>query len=397
MNEWSSVTVRDVVTEVASGPSPTCDERNASGDEWGLLKTSAVTWSGWNDRAHRVPPAEYWGQDRLVVRPNDVLITKAGPRNRVGVVVHVPETRPRLMVSGKMVLLRPDPKRIVPRFLADVLAASPAQKYLDDRTTGMTEAQTNFTKSSLLATPLLLPPLPEQRRIAEVLDTIDDTIRATDRLIEKLQSTLVGLTRRLIPAGHLAHLAVPQDLPDGWRFSSLEDLAINHDGRRVPIRAEDRLTRQGPYRYYGASGVIDHIDAYLFDGEFVLLGEDGQNVLYRSSPLAFIAKGQFWVNNHAHVFEARPGVDARFLSNVLERTDYAGVVLDSDQKKLTQAGLSYMRFPVTTLDVQTLVCNHLEAATDRVTEVHRYLAELQTLRSGLAADLLSGRVRTVAA
>ncbi len=178
-----------------------------SGSEWGLLKTTAATWSGWNQNAHKVPPPEYWGQTRLEVQRDDVIITKAGPRNRVGVVVHVPQTRPRLMVSGKMVLLRPDRSRVVPRLLADVLASSPSQKYLDDRTTGMAEAQTNFANSALLNTPLRLPPLEEQRRIAEILDTIDESTQAAERVIAKLRSGLDALIDEL--AGSRLRVGTP--------------------------------------------------------------------------------------------------------------------------------------------------------------------------------------------
>jgi type I restriction enzyme S subunit len=207
MGEWTNATVRDVVSHIASGPSPTCEERHVSGSEWGLLKTTAATWSGWNQNAHKVPPPEYWGQTRLEVQRDDVIITKAGPRNRVGVVVHVPQTRPRLMVSGKMVLLRPDRSRVVPRLLADVLASSPSQKYLDDRTTGMAEAQTNFANSALLNTPLRLPPLEEQRRIAEILDTIDESTQAAERVIAKLRSGLDALIDEL--AGSRLRVGTP--------------------------------------------------------------------------------------------------------------------------------------------------------------------------------------------
>src|SRR5450631_3102431 len=135
---WTRYTVRDLIERKFTGPSPTCDERNiSSADEWGILKTTAVTWSGWNESAHKVPPKSYWGNASIEVRAGDVLITKAGPRHRVGVVVHVASTRPHLMVSGKMVGLRPKSSKVMPTILAGLLSTQSAQDYLNRRTTGM--------------------------------------------------------------------------------------------------------------------------------------------------------------------------------------------------------------------------------------------------------------------
>jgi len=239
--------------------------------------------------------------------------------------------------------------------------------------------------------------LDEQQRIAEILDTIDDAIQATERVIAKLGDLQDGLVQCYPLEGGLAHETVSRDLPDGWRYLTLEEITVNHDGRRVPIRAEDRQGRSGSYPYYGASGVIDHIDGYLFDGTFVLLGEDGENVLSRSTPLAFVAKGRIWVNNHAHVFEARSGVDSRFLARVLERTDYTSIVSGSAQPKITQFGLRQMRFPMPSQEVQKKLCDELEIVDNRIASEIHHAAGLTAVRTGLAADLLSGRVRTVAA
>ena len=252
-------------------------------------------------------------------------------------------------------------------------------------------------RSELAELQVPVPPLGEQHRIAEILDTIDDAIQAVGRVIAKLGDMQEGLVQCYPLEGGLAHETVSRELPDGWRYLTLEETAVNHDGRRVPIRAEDRLERSGSYPYYGASGVIDYIDGYLFDGTFVLLGEDGENVLSRSTPLAFVARGRIWVNNHAHVFEARSGVDSRFLARVLERTDYTAIVSGSAQPKITQFGLRQMRFPMPSQEVQKKLCDELEIVDNRIASEIHHAAGLTAVRTGLAADLLSGRVRTVAA
>ena len=83
-----------------------------------------------------------------------------------------------------------------------------------------------------------------------------------------------------------------------WPIIALGDVVENKNAKRIPLKQADRELRNGPYPYYGASGVIDHIDEYLFEGPHLLVGEDGANLLARSTPIAFIADGQFWVNSH---------------------------------------------------------------------------------------------------
>jgi type I restriction enzyme S subunit len=126
----------------------------------------------------------------------------------------------------------------------------------------------------------------------------------------------------------------------GWTEYAFGDLVNNFDGRRVPLKKGDRLDMQGPYSYYGATGVIDHVNQYLFDGEFLLVSEDGANLVVRKYPIAFIASGQFWVNNHAHVVQANDLTTNRYLAYAIEGTNIRQLVTGAAQPKLNQAKLN---------------------------------------------------------
>lgn len=93
-----------------------------------------------------------------------------------------------------------------------------------------------------------------------------------------------------------------------WRNLLLGDVIDLFDHVRVPLNANERAQRQGPYPYYGAQGVIDHVDEFLFDGRYLLVPEDGENLNSRKQPIAYFANGKFWVNNHAHILRAKKGV-----------------------------------------------------------------------------------------
>lgn len=260
-------------------------------------------------------------------------------------------------------------------------------------------------RSDLLPFEVRVAPASEQPLIGTILDTVDDAIRSTERLIAKLYKVNAGLLHDLLtrgidgngrlhgPAHHGSVDNTESSLPKGWRVCALQDFLLNLDGRRIPLKQADRDRRQGSYPYYGASGVIDHIDDFIFDGEFILLGEDGENVISRQLPLAFRVSGQFWVNNHAHVFSPLPGNDIRFLTHLLQFTDYSSIVLGSAQPKLTQAGLNRLRFKVPPLDDQVRIADLLEGSESRLRAERKHLAKLQVLKVGLMDDLLTGRVR----
>ncbi len=207
-------------------------------------------------------------------------------------------------------------------------------------------AQPNFNASMLAALNVRLPPLAEQRRIA-------------GRLREQLAE--VAKARTAVQAQLAAAQALPaaalREVFDGddahhWPTQPFGDVVVNCDGRRIPLKQSDRANRKGPYPYYGASGVIDFVNEFLFDGDFLLIGEDGANLISRSTPIAFKASGKFWVNNHAHVIQPRDGVLLGYLEYFFAITDLKPFVTGSAQPKLSQASMNEIPVPVPPLDVQ---------------------------------------------
>jgi len=115
-----------------------------------------------------------------------------------------------------------------------------------------------------------------------------------------------------------------------WEEKKLDNLAKFYNSKRIPLTESDR--EKGIYPYYGASGIIDYVKDYIFDGEYILLGEDGANIVLRNSRLVFLAKGKFWLNNHAHIFQAKESNS--FLCEVLERINYTKYNTGTAQPKL---------------------------------------------------------------
>ncbi|MEV0805031.1 restriction endonuclease subunit S [Micromonospora sp. NPDC050200] len=148
------------------------------------------------------------------------------------------------------------------------------------------------------------------------------------------------------------------------RTFKISDVTVCHDARRVPVRGVDR--KPGKFPYYGASGIVDYIDSYLFDGEFLLVSEDGENLRTRKTPVAFMASGKFWVNNHAHILEGNDLCDTRYLCYVLSKTDVSGYLSGSTQPKLTQASLNSIQVELPRRSDQESIVKLLAAIDDKI-------------------------------
>lgn len=159
-------------------------------------------------------------------------------------------------------------------------------------------------------------------------------------------------------------------------------LVINLDRRRIPVRAADR--RPGPFPYYGASGIVDYVDDYLFEGLHLLVAEDGENLRSRSTPVAFLADGQFWVNNHAHVLQGNSENDTRYLSYALQAADISGYITGSAQPKLNQASLAAIQVPAPSLKEQRAIAATLGALDDKIESNRRVVATISDLLDAIS-------------
>ena len=162
-----------------------------------------------------------------------------------------------------------------------------------------------------------------------------------------------------------------------WTTSRFDGLSINFDGKRRPVKESDR--RPGPYPYYGASGVVDHVDDYLFDGDYLLIAEDGENLRTRQTPIAFLARGRFWVNNHAHIVTGNERADTRFLMYALRHVDIDAYLTGAVMPKLTQGNLNRIEVSHPLLPEQRAIAGVLGALDDKIEQNRRTARTLERL------------------
>ena len=168
-----------------------------------------------------------------------------------------------------------------------------------------------------------------------------------------------------------------QGFSDAWEQRKLIEEADFFDEKRIPIDSEKRV--QGRYPYYGATGVIDYVDNYIFDGEYILLAEDGANIITRNSPVAYITEGKFWLNNHAHIMKMKLGSNL-FLLQLLERQNYEKFNSGTAQPKLNGQIVKNMIFNFPSYKEQNKIGNFFKLIDEAIALHQRKLTLLEQLK-----------------
>ena len=169
--------------------------------------------------------------------------------------------------------------------------------------------------------PILCPNYNEQKKIGDFFRNLDNLITLHQRKYDKLVVIKKSMLEKMFPKNGQTKPEIRfSGFTDDWEQRKLGDVANFLDTIRKPLEGAKRIP--GPYPYYGASGIVDFVDGYLFDEELVLLSEDGANITDRNYPVCFLATGKYWVNNHAHVLKIKGGNENNFVCNSLEQKDY---------------------------------------------------------------------------
>ena len=168
-------------------------------------------------------------------------------------------------------------------------------------------------------------------------------------------------------------------LPDGWCLTDIGELLINRDGERKPVSSVIRSKQTSKiYDYYGAAGVIDKVDSYLFDERLLLIGEDGANLLSRSKNNAFFAEGRYWVNNHAHVLDATDKNLLDFIAIVINSMKLDDYITGSAQPKLSQDNLNKIPIVLPPLAEQQRIIAEIKKWFTLIDQIEQGKADLQT-------------------
>lgn len=230
--------------------------------------------------------------------------------------------------------------------------------------------------------------LSEQQRIVGILDQAFDGITTAKANAEKnLQNA------RAMFEGHLQSVFTQRG--EGWVETTVDKISTNLDSKRVPITKNVRSS--GEYPYYGASGIVDYVADYIFEGDTLLVSEDGANLLARSTPIAFSVTGKYWVNNHAHILKFENMATQRFVEYYLGSIKLDEYITGAAQPKLNQKALNSIPIPIPkSVEAQASIVASVESLqeeTQRLESLYqRKLAALDELKQSLLHQVFSGEL-----
>ena len=198
--------------------------------------------------------------------------------------------------------------------------------------------QPHVYPKDLIPMKIPLPPLEVQERIVEEIENYQNIIDGAKKVVDSYKPTII--------------------INSDWEMKLFGEICVNLDSKRKPV--EKSVRKSGIYPYYGASGIVDYVDEFLFDGSYLLVSEDGANLRARVTPIAFSVNGKIWVNNHAHILEFKNQETQTFVEIYLNSIDLNIYITGSAQPKLNQESLNSIKIPLPPLEIQKQIVSKIE-------------------------------------
>ncbi|OGZ43459.1 MAG: hypothetical protein A3J55_02785 [Candidatus Ryanbacteria bacterium RIFCSPHIGHO2_02_FULL_45_17b] len=289
------------------------------------------------------------------LKENDLLLSLTGNVGRVGILQKefLPAT-----LNQRVACLRPKKDKILAKYLFYLLNRNVFEKDCIKSASGI--AQKNLSTIWLSKYKIPLPPLEVQKEIVEQIEVKQNAVNHAKEIIKNLERERRYFGQSL------------RKLKD-VEMSNLGDICENMDSKRKPVTKSDRSI--GKYPYYGASGIVDYVDDYIFDGEYLLVSEDGANLLARSTPIAFSISGKTWVNNHAHILKFENSETQKLVEHYLNSIDVKQYVTGTAQPKLNQENLNKIQIPLPPIEIQKQLVAEAEKE-EEIIAANRRLIEL---------------------
>ena len=332
MDEWNIVMLKDVLQDKGyiRGPFGTALKR-------GEMKEVGIPvyeqqHAIYNNREFRfyIDETKFEEMKRFQVKENDLIISCSGTVGKVSVISTEDQ---KGIISQALLLLRTDIDKVLPLYLKYFFESREGYNAIVSRSSG--SVQVNIAKRNIIEQiPLKLPPILIQKKIVEILKGIDDKIKTNEMINNNLVEQAQALYNQYFP------YSISDKLSDGWRLGTVGEIIEIHDSKRIPLSGAERMSMENKiYPYYGAASLMDYVDNFIFDGKYLLMGEDGTVVDDLGYPILQYVWGQFWVNNHAHVLTGKRGFNVESLYMLFKRTPVKSIVTGAVQQKISQANL----------------------------------------------------------
>jgi type I restriction enzyme S subunit len=368
---WIETSLGEIAEVIGGGTPSTAISEYWDGDIVWLTPTEITSQDGKiiSDSIRKITDVGFKNSGAQMLKKDSVILTS---RASVGFVA----------LSGKDLCTNQGFQSLVPKqsVLAKFLMfwIQQNRSEFESRSAGSTFKE--ISKSNVKSIKLQLPPLPEQKRIVDLISSVDSYIESLQQQLNSAKKSRNAVLHELLTAGG-----------DDWIERKLPEVVEVLDRFRKPVNSTEREERKGTIPYYGANGQTGWIDDFIFDEELVLLGEDAIDFADPNARKAYLIQGPSWVNNHAHVLRANKSiVNSYFLMESLNRVDYSQYVSFGTRSKLTQASMNGIKLLIPPMNIQEKFVDLLENFDEVIEATQRSIEDSKVWRSGLLSDLLRG-------
>lgn len=242
--------------------------------------------------------------------------------------------------------------------------------------------------ATLREMPVPVPDEEEMNKIVAILRTLDDkiqcSIKINDNLLRQAQALYKNRFIDLKPFNG--------EMPPDWQLGTVSEIIELHDSKRIPLSSRERANLTKIYPYYGATSVMDYVDRYLFDGIYLLLGEDGTVVDDKGFPILQYVEGKFWVNNHAHIITGKNGFTVETLYLLFSLTNVRSIVTGAVQPKISQANLNNVSVVIPSKAELSTFNSIVQPIFSQIRNLRAESDRLTSTRDILLPRLMSGEI-----
>ena len=245
---------------------------------------------------------------------------------------------------------------------------------------------------------VVAPDLKSQKQIASILSSLDNKIELNLQMNQTLEAMAQAVFKEWFVNFNFPGFdgKLVDGLPKGWRAGKLGEIMRNSDSKRIPLSSMQRAERKGQYPYYGAASIVDYVDDYIFEGTYLLFGEDGTVITEDGFPVLQYVNGRFWVNNHAHVLQGKTPISTEFIYLLLKEMPINHIVTGAVQPKINQGNLNGIECNIPTESVLSQFTFLIEPFFEKRMLIEEENRNLTQLRDNLLPNLMSGKLEVQA-
>ena len=313
----------------------------------------------------------------------------------------------KIILSRRLYALRVNKNLVDNNYLKYFIQSPIGQKSIVRNNSGSTVS--GISAKTFKNIKILIPDLEKQQAISKILLAIDQKIQTNNQINQELEAmtkTLYdywfvqfdfpdqnGKPYKSSGGKMVYHPELKREIPEGWGVEKLGNITICHDSKRVPLSSNDRVLVKGEIPYYGATGIMDYVNDYIFDGDYVLMAEDGSVMTEKGTPILQRISGKNWVNNHAHVLEPIKNYSCKLLMMLLKDVSVMKIKTGSIQMKINQENMNKIVVPAIPLKLLFEINQKLEVIDKQQLNLIEENKQLTQIRDWLLPMLMNGQVK----